>query len=315
MGALKNWAVGRPLIIEQVGIQMATTAHEINEAFQHIKARKFFSYQFPLPNLPSWFRLYRKHNEVEQFLTTLLGDFSALTNEQVELSQGIFEVASKWGQIDKSILSNITQEDITQAVKSLRGLSDALYVDVEKDLNPDFISSDEQDEIIQFLNENELSAAFFILVHVPCWILYRMSPSILYRRARQGDIDSLEKLLRLDALMIHDPSIGRQVQRFRFNRKTTVYGDLMKAPLEKPKGKITRKTMKYIFAGFISAVAQIYKHPLTEPEIRSLFDAVSKDAGRGSIDTDLPDSPDSFSKAVRRYREFWLKSFQSDKKS
>jgi hypothetical protein len=311
--AIKKWAEGRPPIIEIIATQVATTAQDIHLAFRDIKSRKFLTYQFALPHFPSWYHLYRNHHATNNFLTSLFTDFSSLTEDQIELSHGMFDVFANWGKIDKSLLQNITQEDITLAAKSLRGLTDASYKDIENDLHPEPIDPEEQKAFFDFLDENNLQASFFILVHIPCWILYQMSPTALYRKARQGNIDSLDKLLRLDAFMIHDPAIGRQVQSFRFNRKMNAYRELMAAPLKQPKNKITRKKMKYLLSGFISAVAQACRHPLTEPEIRALYDAISQDAGRGAIDTDLPDSPDTFSKAIRRDKEFWASILQPDK--
>ncbi len=89
---------------------------------------------------------------------------------------------------------------------------------------------------------------------------------------------------------------------------------MIRAQQKGPKAKITLQKIKMNFAGFISAISSTLGHRLTEPEIRSLFDAVSSDTGKGYIDTNIPDSPESFGKAIQRERQFWSIIPQPDKK-
>ena len=64
-------------------------------------------------------------------------------------------------------------------------------------------------------------------------------------------------------------------------------------------------------AGFISVISTAFgeKFRLREPDIRALFDAVAKDSGKGDIDTYLPDSPESFVKAIQREAKTELPNF------
>lgn len=314
MKAIKKWAEGRPIFVEHIAIHAATGAHDFSHGFKNIKSRKFLKHQFSLPNLPSWFQLYQDQQVINGFLRSLFTKFLPLTDDQIELGEGMVDVFANGDKIDLSTLKNITQDDIDQAMEDIRGFIDISYKEIENDLNPEPIDPDEQKAFMEFLGTNELQAAFFLLVHFPCWILYQTSPQRLYYKATSGDIDSLEMLLRLDALMIHDPSIGQQVQNFRFNHKTSVYSDLMDATLRRPKRKITRKRIKYLVAGFISVMSEACGHPLNEAEISSLFNAIAKDAGRGYQDEDLPGTPDAFSKAIRRNRGCWLDIIKPDSK-
>lgn len=79
--------------------------------------------------------------------------------------------------------------------------------------------------------------------------------------------------------------------------------------------KIGLKSVKSNFAGFISAINHLIGAKLKEPEIRNLFDAVSMANGDGGIDTDLPDSSETFSKAIQRERKFCLNVLQSSDKN
>jgi len=77
--------------------------------------------------------------------------------------------------------------------------------------------------------------------------------------------------------------------------------------------KVTRKKMKKNIAGLISYVTMRFGNKFKESEIRDLFDAIVKDKGEGDIDTDIPDSPESFAKAIQRERRNWENAFNSIK--
>ena len=177
------------------------------------------------------------------------------------------------------------------------------FHDIQSDIDDEPIDLQQKED---FLNSIEaVEASFFYLVIIPCWVLYQDYPTRLYRKARQGDYESLEKLIRLDSLMIHDPSIGKQIQLLRMKRKRLKFEALLDAVHKRPKSKITRKKIKYAYAGFLSAISSSVKTPLNEPQIRALFDAIAQDYKKNPIDTDLPNSPETFSKAIQRHRKPW----------
>jgi hypothetical protein len=245
----------------------------------------------------------------------MFSEFSSFSSDSLQLADTVTEGVRLHRINAKGLLTEqITEKDISDARALLNNALKESFTDIEADLKDEPVNPSERAAFADLLSDMPLESSFFFLVHIPCWLLYRDSPTCLYRKGRTGDIDALEKLLRLDALMIHDPLIGKEIQKLRFNRKTSAYRTLLEAPLKSPKAKITRKKMKYSTAGIISALSSIIKQPLTEPEIRSLFDAVAQDAGRGPIDIDLADSPESFYMAIKRDRDFWLQSLDPYKR-
>jgi len=155
---------------------------------------------------------------------------------------------------------------------------------------------------------------FFIRVWIPCWLLYGNFPPNILRSARLGNIDALEKLIRLDGSIIHDPKIAEFLNREASKKNKSTYNFLIRSIGKKPKGKVTLQKLKMNFAGLISSISSAIRHRLTEREIRDLFDAISKDTGKGDIDLDIPDSPETFAKAIQRERQFWSIIPQPDKK-
>ncbi|MBJ6799766.1 hypothetical protein [Geomonas propionica] len=316
MLAIRKWAQDKPFLIALFAPQLVTAARDMHLAFRYIRERRVFNHQYPVPHLPTWFTMYRSHRRPLKFTRALFSDFSSFGEEGVEFGDAIFEGVRLFnsGKLDPSELIP-TVEDIKQILPLLQSTLSTSFQEIEEDLSNTPLDPSVKDAALQLFANMELEGSFFMLVLVPCWLLYRDHPTRLYRKARLGDLKALEKLLRLDPLVLHDQSIGSRIQALRFTNKTAAYQNLLEAPLKRPKAKITRKKMKYAIAGLISGIATIINKPLTEPEIRALFDAVTLDADGSPIDTDIADSPEAFAKAINRDRAFWLRAFLPDKKN
>ena len=76
---------------------------------------------------------------------------------------------------------------------------------------------------------------------------------------------------------------------------------------------MTLQKIKYVKAGQISAFAEHFGVKLTAPDIRALFNAISKDSGQGMEDSDLPLEEETFKKAVQRERAYWRGKIDRDK--
>lgn len=171
------------------------------------------------------------------------------------------------------------------------------------------IDGEEIEKLKKALKRPEM--VFFIRVWVPCFFLYGEFPGKLLRKARLGDIDAMEKLLRVDPSAIGDTGICENFHRASGKKNKSEFNILVKALQKKPKGKITQRKTKYSIAGLISALSN---RSLTEPMIRGLFDAVAHDVKKEDIDTSLPDAPEAFSKAIQRQKAFWMHTLRPDKK-
>jgi len=317
MSNLEKWAQNKPYLLGILAPHLAAAAQDLHMAFSDVKKRKIGSLQFTLPHFPSWFSLYRAHRKNQDFLREMFPLLSPYGDMAVEFSDGINEIfrLKRQGQIPLAD-HKLTQDEIEEAKKTLLDFKAASFSDLMDEFSGEPVSPDLAATATDFFGRESLAASFFICVVVPCWLLYRDSPTRLYRKARLGNVDALEKLLRLDALLIHDPSIGKQIQALRFKNKFSTYQNLFEAVLKRPKNKVTRLKMKYAMAGFISAMSSMLTKPLLEPDIRALFDAVQKDATHDdlAIDEDLPLSAEAFTRAIHRDRTVWLQALNPDKK-
>lgn len=312
----EKWAEGRSFLLALLGPLAAASAQDFSHAFIQLKNRRMGDHQFPLPSLPVWFRLYRSHRLVDDFQKALFAELFPSGSEVVDFVEKVMrELRLK----QRGKLKSPESPTSPQQVASIKEFLQSIRKDFSQDLANDLIgpppSLAEKEAFARFLEGRELVASYFVLVHVPCWFLNHMLPSQLYRKARTGDIDALDKLLRLDALILHDPSIGKQLLKLRYDGNRSAYRALLEAPLKSP-GKFSQKSLKSNLAGFLSAIATELKQPITEPEIKKLFDAIAKDLTKDphAIDESIPVLPDSFAKAIKRKRQPWHDMMKPDKK-
>lgn len=313
---LEQWAEGQSFLLALLAPQTAVSAHDVSQVFSQVKNRRIGDLQFPLPPLPAWFRLYRSHRELSNFNKEMISLFFPSGREFIEFADAItkeLRLRSR-GKTEQSQFTP-SEDEAAAAQEYLQKVLSASAQDLENDLSDIGPSQSERDIFTQLRKENELVFSFFILVHVPCWLLYQMSPTRLYQKASAGNVDALDKLLRLDPLMLHDQKIGNQLLKIRYEGKISTYRSLLEAPL-KSLGKISQKRIKSLMAGYLSAIATELKQPLTEPDIKKLYDAAAKDRSKDSsaIDASIPESPESFYKAIYRNRQPWLDAMKPDKK-
>ena len=311
---IQEWIKGKPFLFALLAPHLAIMARDIHEDFQHTRQRRFLTIQFPLPSLPAWYALYRSHRQTLNFLKTVFSDFSSFGSESIKFGEDFFEGIRQLSRSNQIEIPVPSPEDIKQAQMVMQNILAESFKDIKDDISPQPADPFFKDAMISLLTDTtNLESSFFILVTVPCWLVYRMPPARLYRKARQGNFDALEKLLILDPLMLHDPAIGKKIQELRLNNKNAKYEKLLEAPRKDHHLNVSSKQMKFAMGGFLSAFAKVTKQKLTAPNIQKLFNAVEKDFKGHLTDDELPVG-DSFAREIYRYRKEWLKVFLSDTK-
>ncbi len=145
---------------------------------------------------------------------------------------------------------------------------------------------------------------FTFRIYLPCWLHYFETPTALYRKSRLGNIDALDKLLRIDKTMIADPRIARHIAQLGIDPTNPDFKRLIRA-LEGTPRKLSVTKVKTFMAAFLYGLSKHLGSPLTYPQVQDLFDQSAKDRALGLYDPDLEMSPHSFEKAVRRNLKFW----------
>lgn len=313
MQATQKWSEDKSAILAILAPQAASLARDIPDALRHIKERKFYGYQFPLPDLPTWFNLYHGNDNSAEAVIDLIGQFSDYFLKVGAVGETAidFQESIKMNPEESLTFSPELLEKFNFSLKDLVSASNAELKDNFSNIPFDVKT---KAKFLKAAKKNETEIAFFFFVLTPCWLFFQMSPNRLYRKARRGDISALEKLLNLDPLLLHDPTIGRAIQKLRFNNKTKDYERILDAGRKPLKPSLNRSKIKASFSAYLSLLSGIINQPLLEPQLRKLHDAINQDAEGKEIDTDLPDSSETFAKAIQRQKPKWQQIIHPDKK-
>jgi hypothetical protein len=302
MTYVEKWTHGKPRLTALFAPQIASFAREIPEILKFQKKHRLLTHTFQVPHFPFWYSLYRSRTLYLMPFVQMIIEGSPFAQQLLGLSFTIFEISR---HPEKLASLSVTPESLKEGDNFWDDLIRMSFADIQENFDNTPLPPEVRPTVQHYKDNHETELAFLFLVAFPCWLFYKEWPTKLYRKARQGDTSAIHKLLRLDPFLLHDPSIGREIQKVRIYGKKSVYVDLLNAPLKPIKLKLTSRTIKDSLAGLISVLADAMKQPLTSIEIRDLFDAITKDADKRDIDTSLPDSQEAYSKVIQRNRTDW----------
>ena len=305
MQAFKKWAEGRPVVVAVLAHMYASMAPLAYGLLETVKDDRNFVKEGEQPNLNLWLGLYKKQRKVRTAMMGIFHDPSGFFNFERDVFSG-----------QENIDSDSTPDDLAQWFSSI------FTQEIAKNLLQSYIAS-QQTTAQQLEKSNPGGIAteiiskpefyFWIRVYLPCWLLYGELPGRLLRKSRQGNIDALDKLIRLDSSTIFDPKISILVHSYRAYDKKK-HDIIISAFSNPPKTRTTIRRLKAFIAALIKVTSFAFDHELTEPQIRGLFDAIAKDQGTGEIDPHIPDSPHAFYMAIQREVPFWVAAFSSHRK-
>jgi hypothetical protein len=149
------------------------------------------------------------------------------------------------------------------------------------------------------------SLHFLMKVIVPCVAEFGRPPWPMFagaiHRRRPSQMELLS-LLRIDKQVLHHPRVRAVVNDPA--RQQFWLPKIAKAILSRPR-KRTRQEWKYRGARLIRRLFETVDHPITEPEIRDLYDRLARARAEGLIDSDIAEAPEAFARALSRDKGFW----------
>ena len=319
MSKLGEWAKGKPLGLVIIAQQAAVGVEALVKWLKSIKVEEQLGNDKPPLPLKEWLSLYRNHKHLEKRLIEIFRGFGGIAEYGADLVELLLEGGRQIRKIGvegfKKELEKLSPEEKKEILEVVQKGLEEFYK-----LHLDDIQSDIEGKVDDDLNKRLKRAfkkpemIFFLKVWGPCFFLYNEYPVRLLRRARLGDMDAIEKILRVDFSVIGDPKICELFYRASWKESKIDFNTMAKALQRGPKGKGTRNQGKYNIAAFISSAWSTLGTRITEPVIRGLYDAVAHDVKKEDIDTTLPDAPESFSRQILRYRSSWVSFLQPDKK-
>jgi hypothetical protein len=318
MLAVEKWAQGRNPLIAYFAINFALMAREQSEALRQIKRRRLYSHEFPLPDFPSWFAMYRSLKPLFAH-KRFISDVSDYTDDQ----KGLLSELKKFDKLLKHNSTEIsklmpTPEQVELSWKYWREMCTKTFIEIQDDIDNSKFPIEIQEKIEKDLVRDELALGFYFLVYGPCQLIYKTTPSKLYEKALSGDISAIDKLLRLDPLTIHDPAIGYQIQSVRLYGKSNEYEQIINAIYKTPcikyrDMKDERKSIKSDYGALIYLMAKNSKDPLKISQIRDLFDKLAHDFEGSRQDNDVT-SPEGFDKTIKTKAADWQDMLQKPEK-
>ncbi|MDR3669030.1 MAG: hypothetical protein P4L35_19545 [Ignavibacteriaceae bacterium] len=291
---LETWSTEQPIHIRIFAIFLSIAANTCFEVLSDVKNNKLRE-PFKIPDISIWFKFYHSHRYLQQYLITSFSKFDGIPSI---FAYGLKQLTQK-DQLQTIDKNNTQSQEI-----SLEDIYNILISYVKNEIEGTPLNDKERENVL----ENIVTPEFLFLMKVdfPCQFLYHESPVRIFRKARLGDLKSLDKLLRLDKTIIRHSRISKWFTHYNSKEDKREIEKLSEAIPKPFPHKISLTKEKYRIAGFISYFTELLGNRLSSPEIRSLFNAVAADYGIDSlIDPDLPDSPEAFEKAVRRQRSVW----------
>jgi len=318
---VEKWAQDKPAMIAMPAIHLVSFADFMYESLPQAKERRLFGRRFlPPDNYQDWQRMYQSPYRPVRAFIKMIQAF----DKNGPLIIFLFLVGRR---LLKTLERNpnhfrdnpLTIEDLRQGLEFRKELNAIFFADFKDDLDPQPLASEEKARFNKYIEEHEQELAFVFFIYVPSLVIYQASPYKLHSQARNGDIEAIEKLLKLDPLLLNDHEIFKHIQNLRFTNRSIDY-ERVTAAIHKfavtnySEVEDARKKSKVQLAAIIQALSKFAGKRLTATKITKLFNAYSKDQQRGDTDFDLPVG-ESFATALKRHIVPWNNLFQKpDKK-
>jgi hypothetical protein len=303
---LFDWAEGKPLALVCTAWLAASQAESIYQMLRQLRDGEWRTEHGAVCSVDRWLMLYRRTRWLHDLGWELMSGHDDPDVRGSDVVGALREFARTPKEETIEELEKLSPEELREAWQvgqefGQAMIEESLRVAVEEadEVEP---TEDELQELEEF-RRNELTH-YFALVWFPCWMLYGEQPSRLLRYARNGDLEALEKLLRVDKSVIADSRIREIFHEAAYAPNQRVFRRLVGALGRWPDGQLTRGRVKKRLAGLVSLIFKAAGKQISEPEVRDLMDRIAQLQGK-RIDTDIPDSPEAFAKALQRERTAW----------
>ncbi len=194
---LEKWGKGKPILIRILALCYATSADICLEILTEIKENRIPKpFNQPIPS--QWFHFYLTKKTIQNKYLQLIRKYGETPSYFVQIYQKLESV----GKNDA-----LNRETTEQNATSPKDIFENFIKSIKDDIEGVPLPVEQHDYVTRNLITDEI--LFFIKIVFPCWLFYRCSHIRLYRNARQGHIESLDKLLRLDKMQIQNPRINK----------------------------------------------------------------------------------------------------------
>ena len=325
MKHFRKWAENKnPIMVELIPMLIRCMDTYL-ESVEGIKKQERVEGYVPLPPINQWLGFYRKHHKIYQSIIEAVAAVSPEIGKKVKdfyvMSKNLKLAASNSKpkealkvfnklplEEQKKILDTAKKDETYSAMGNMITIANE-----NEDVHLAHIDEKNKKRLMEIFTQPEV--LFFMNVWAPCLMIYGEFPTTLLFRARHGDIDAIEKLVRLDKSIIHDPRMMNIHHQASKSKNKETFNRITKALGSRPQAKTKRRQVKYYFGGLLSNFSVALGQKMPASDIEDLFDALARDKGIDNIDPDFIDiNAETFEKGIQRARKMWNISSLVDKK-
>lgn len=332
---IEKWAASRniSIFVAMMAQRIAASADDLYMACRDSRVNETYGRELPYPEPEHWLLFYDHDEKPLITASELICPNEAFDNLIWGNAERVEKAAdSVWNFLEENYSEQFTPESFKVFWARGQILAREMYRSHLDQMRMDFDGVDDATPEQISTVQNSPEVLFLLRVWLPCWVEYGQPLDELLSTARTGDIDAIEKLLRLDnGTVTCDPLINRhyiEAQRAGKTYWVQRYTNAMQVDAE-PVGNFTSQHIKYWLAALIYEFSHYLderwklllrqlelrykrgckpKFKLSYDDILALFDALAKDTS-GRNDPDFRDIyPKSFETRVREQRKFWQTS-------
>ena len=160
-----------------------------------------------IPEIEIWLDYYREYKLTED-------EWNVIINKQGEVYKVLIRFIIGFAKQNNAPIDEFAEQ--------LKGISDELYellrIELKNELPVKDFRETRANLGIDDINNNP-GILFFVRVIMPCHFLYGELPSELYRKAKEGDLKSFCKLLRIDKTIICDQNLAEYIKQMDIYRR------------------------------------------------------------------------------------------------
>lgn len=298
-------ADAQPLMFVYQAVQIASAPDQLHDLLRWMVYGQ--TPPRPLPPLPpsrQWLAMYRRRRVMQNGLALGLGVPAEIPASDVLSAAG--SVSRMTQEEIASEVAELTQEEIHGFLAAFvvvpfppdDATLRAMLAEFEAEAEAE--GADEEAAMDEFMASP--AAQYFFRAWWPCFVLYRDYPPRLLRAARNGDLDALDRLLRLDKYIVHDPRVARVIGDVMSAGSANDQKLIVNALKGRPKVRLTDSRLRAGLGALISQLAHAFGTKVTAREIQKLFDAIERVRSGNLSDAAIGAAGESWSKAIQRDR-------------
>jgi len=305
---IRQWIENKPAVLVNTALSAATSIDSITYWLQYDIKQKEAKRKLAIPDPDVWLKLYRKSfsvqfagaillygyrqglNIVVAFRLIMSQSLKARRNPEAyteELAKEIQKMGKEkflkrtntYGKLMFKTLNNEIDEQLNELVDQPQALSD------------------KEDDTFEFVMASQ-EISFFLRVWLPCFVLHHTEPIIMMKKARQGDMQALENLLRIDKMVLFEPKIRDQYIHAKYSPINGILNRISKAFTGRTASGVSRKKVKKQIAHFVHQMFGAMNVKLSVSDVQEFFDALA--AAKGLLRDEDIISEEALKKALER---------------